>query len=144
MRTFLAASLFSALASAAFAQELTPLPEGAPLAAEVEANLLPLLPENRFIDGFVRWQADLVGDAHPDQLVQAVIGYDGGNGYSFEHYIFIGNATGFSAFFPITLNGPISAVRLEDQALVFTLSTYIDGDARCCPSGTEVLRMPLR
>lgn len=142
-RSSVVAALLCALAPAALAQDLPLLPENAPHHAEVEANLLAQLEDGLILDGFRRWQADLVGDAEPDQLVQAVIAFEGGNGYFYAHYIFVGSAGRLSAFFPIQLNGPITAVRLEGRTLVFTLSTYRDGDPRCCPSGVEVQRMPL-
>ncbi|AZL57964.1 hypothetical protein EI545_03390 [Tabrizicola piscis] len=145
MKSFLSAAFLACLTAPLAAQELAPLPDEAPLYDAVMANISGQVPEGRFIDSISRWQADVVGDTTPDQIVQAVVGYDGGNGYDFWHWIFIGAEGGFAGMFPIQLNGgAVTAVRLDGEVLAFTLSTYLPSDARCCPTGVEVIRMPLR
>jgi hypothetical protein len=130
-------------ASAALAQELRQFPPDAPLPTVIEASLIAQLDENDFLQGASRWEGNLAGDTTPDQLVQAAYSPKGGNGVYLMTWVFVGAADGFSSMVPLEINGGITSARIEGKALVLTTNTYLPTDARCCPSGTEVTRVPL-
>jgi hypothetical protein len=143
MRFRLSLGLYLASALMAYSQDLREVPETEAVPASVAASIEASTSPDEFQTGLRRWEGNMVGDATPDYLVEAWFSPVGGNAFYPRHYIFIANPDGFDAFFPIQLPGSIIAVAIEANALVFTLSTYLPSDARCCPSGVETLRMPL-
>jgi hypothetical protein len=117
MRFRLSLGLYLASALMAYSQDLREVPETEAVPASVAASIEASTSPDEFQTGLRRWEGNMVGDATPDYLVEAWFSPVGGNAFYPRHYIFI--------------------------ALVFTLSTYLPSDARCCPSGVETLRMPL-
>lgn len=135
--------LYLATVVVAAAQGLRVVPESEPVPAAVQASVEASMASDEVLNGIQRWEGNLVGDATPDYLVQAWFSPVGGNAFYPRHWIFIASPDRFEAFFPLELTGSITAAAVEGNALVLTLSTYLANDARCCPSGVEIVRMPL-
>ena len=143
MRLAFCLALLLMTSPAAFAQALRMVPETEAMPAEVTSSIEAGMYSDEILNGINRWEGDLVGDATPDYLVEAWFSPVGGNAFYPRHYIFIASQDRFESFFPIELPGSISAAAIEGNALVLTLTTYLPNDPRCCPSGIEVVRMPL-
>jgi hypothetical protein len=144
MRPILFALALVVVPGIVMAQSLREIGEAEPMPDGMLASLALDLEEDLIIDGVQRWEGDLAGDATPDQLVEVTVAYRGGNAYFFTHWIFIGEGNGFPKMFPIDLGGGLQSVSIDGNDLVAVSYAYRDGDARCCPSGTEVTRIPLR
>jgi hypothetical protein len=143
MRFILCPTLFFALASPALAQEMRQIPDSDPIPEAISASIQAGLSPDELLDSIRRWEGNLVGDATPDQLVQAAFSMNGGNGVFVRHWIFSGAPGGFTSYFPVELPGGILSAAIDGNDLVITVARLLDGDPRCCPSGTEVHRMPL-
>jgi hypothetical protein len=144
MRPVLAVLLCLGLPSALWSQDLRAVSQDVPLPPAVVTTLAATVAEDEILDLVLRWEGDLAGDTTPDLLVQAAYGAKGGNAIFLRHWIFIGAGDSFGAYFPITLAGSIQTARIEGSDLVISVSSYRDGDARCCPSGTDLHRFPLK
>lgn len=131
------------LASAAGAQGLREVPESEAVPAAISASVEAAFTADDVLHGISRWEGNLVGDATPDQLVEAAFSPNGGNGVFVNHWIFVGASGGFSSYFPIELPGSILTAAIEGNDLVITVPRLLPGEARCCPTGTAVHRMPL-
>ena len=143
MRLCLCVAVFVVSAAAAFAQSLREVADAEQIPAAISSSIQASMDQNELLHGIRRWEGNLVGDATPDLLVEAFFSPVGGNAVYPRHWIFVGAPSGFSAFFPVELPGSILSAGIEGNAMVITVSTYLDTDARCCPSGVEVIRMPL-
>lgn len=139
----LAVCLALLLTTAATAQELLVVPDTEPVPQAVSTSVAASMASDEVLNGITRWEGNIVGDATPDYLVEASFSPVGGNAFYPRHWIFIASPDGFEAYFPLELPGSIISAAIAGNALVITVSTYLDNDARCCPSGTEVIRMPL-
>lgn len=143
MRLAFCLALLILTSPAAYAEALRMVPETEAMPAEVSSSIEAGMDPNEMLTGINRWEGNLAGDATPDYLVEAWFSPVGGNAFYPRHYIFIASLDRFEAFFPLELPGSISAAAVEGNALVLTLTTYLPNDPRCCPSGVEVVRMPL-
>ncbi len=143
MRLAYCLALFLTTTSTASAQELRAVPDSEPMPEAVSASVEATMNPDEALNGIRRWEGNIIGDATPDYLVEASFSPVGGNAFYPRHWIFIASPDRFESFFPIELPGSIISAAVEGNALVITVSTYLDNDPRCCPSGTEVVRMPL-
>lgn len=143
MRILLSLGVYLASALMALSQDLREIPETEPLPATISASVQAGLATDDILHGISRWEGNLAGDANPDQLVQAAYSPNGGNGVYVFHWIFIGSPDGFQTFFPIEIAGSITTAAIESNALVVTVPRLLPGEPRCCPSGSEVIRLPL-
>jgi hypothetical protein len=142
-RFVLSLLLLFASVSLTSAQVMREVPDSEPMPSAVSASIEASMDPEEILNGIRRWEGNLVGDATPDYLVEASFSPVGGNAFYPRHYIFIASPDRFEAFFPIELPGSIISAGIEGNALVVTVSTYLPSDARCCPSGVEVVRLPL-
>jgi hypothetical protein len=131
------------LAMPAMAQDLAELPEDQPLPPGVAITLKASLQPDDLLDRVRRWQGDLVGDAMPDQIVQAAIATGGGNAVYLRHWIFQASDQGFLPVQMLDLPSGIISARRDGGDLVLQLYKYLPDDPRCCPSGQEEMRLPL-
>jgi hypothetical protein len=143
MRVVLGLALCLAMADPTLAQDMREVPDSERMPDEVSASIRASMASDEVLNGIRRWEGNLVGDATPDYLVEASFSPVGGNAFYPRHWIFIASLDRFEAFFPIELPGSIISAGTEGNALVITVSTYLNTDPRCCPSGVEVVRMPL-
>lgn len=143
MRFALFAAAVLTQVPAAFAQELQRFPETAPLPSAIETAILGELDPSDIFHGASRWEGNLAGDQTPDQLVQAAFSPNGGNGVFVLTWIFVGKGSGFSAMVPVDISNAISSAARDGNDLVVTMTTLLPDDPRCCPTGIEVMRVPL-
>jgi hypothetical protein len=143
MRISLSLGLYLASTHMAVSQDLRAVPENEPMPAAISASVQAAFVAEDVLHAINRWEANLVGDATPDLLVEAVYSPNGGNGVYADHWIFVGAAGGFSSYFPIEIPGAILIARIEGNDLVFTLPRLKPGEPRCCPTGSAVHRMAL-
>lgn len=143
MRLALCLALFLASTGAALTQTLQEIPNSEPVPKAVSASVSASLFADENLEVIRRWEGNLVGDATPDLLVEAVLYPTGGNAIYARHWIFIGTAGGFASYFPIEIPGTIMTAGIESNALVVTLPRLLPGEPRCCPTGVEAFRMPL-
>lgn len=143
MRLALCLVLLLAPAAGARAGALPEVPDSRPIEPAVSASIRAGMASDEMLQGIRRWEGNLVGDATPDYLVEAFFSPIGGNAVYPRHWIFIAAPEGFTSFFPVELPGSIISAAIEGNALVITLSTYRPTDPRCCPTGVEVVRLPL-
>ncbi len=127
---FAAALSAALLAGTADAQAVPPAAPPPEIAAAV-ASRRPLLTTTA-------WALDINRDGASDRLVQLVRSYEGGNGWLFEYAIFYRTGEGWTEV-PVELpHSGIEQVVLVPAGAELTGTTYLDGDARCCPSGRTV------
>ena len=143
MRQTLALALLLLSPLPSQAQALRELPETEPVPATVSASVGASLYPDENLEGLRRWEGNLVGDATPDLLVEAVLSPVGGNAIYARHWIFIGGPGGYGSFFPIELPGTLLTAGIERNALVVTVPRLLPGEPRCCPTGVEAYRLPL-
>lgn len=86
--------------------------------------------------------ADLDGD--PDLIAEVASSPIGGNAVWFQSYILRNTGGTYEIAAPLDINGFIQSLRLDGTVITITSTTYLDGDARCCPTGTEVKAFALR
>ncbi len=102
-------------------------------------------PPGEFVDLVRAWPIDADGRGPGDYLVQsAYSSRDTGNAYWLRHFIFLGRSDGTfqPAEIPEIVSG-IKAVRQQPDGLTLVLYEYLDGDSRCCPSGTSEVYLDL-
>ena len=128
----------------AIAQVLPEVPEDQAMPPSIEAAITASLHSGEVLDLVRRWQGDLVGDAKPDQVVQAAVGVGGGNALLLRQWIFERRGEDYVALPPLELPNGIKAARREGQDLVLTLYKALPEDPLCCPSDEEEVRVPLK
>ena len=128
----------------AAAQVLSELPEDQAVPPSIEAGINASLQSGEILDLVRRWQGDLVGDAEPDQVVQAAIAVGDGNAAFLRQWIFERRGDDYVALPPLDLPNGIKAARREGQDLVLTLYKALPEDPLCCPSAEEEVRVPLK
>lgn len=143
MRLAFSLALSLLAATAAQSQTLPELPQGEPIPETILNSVRASLDGSENLEGIRQWEGNLVGDATPDQLVEAVLSPVGGNAIYARHWIFIGSPGGFASFFPIDLPGTLLTVAIDRNALVVTVPRLLPGEPRCCPTGIETYRLPL-
>ena len=138
-----AALSFPVLGAPAHSQDLTEIPEDLRLPTSIEATLNGTLEAGDVLDRIRRWEGDLVGDPGPDQVVQAAISVGGGNAIYLRQWIFERRGKGFVPLRQLDLADGIKAARRDGHDLVLLLYKTLPDDPLCCPSGEEVVRVPL-
>lgn len=126
----------------ALAQEIAP---AEPAPSVFEEYLSTHAPAGEVVDLVRAWPVDADGRAPTDYLVQsAYASAGGGNAYWLRHFIFVARPDG--AFQPVEIpemTSGIKAVRQQPGGLALVLYEYLDGDARCCPTGTSEVLLDL-
>lgn len=143
MRLALSLCLPLLAATPALSQALRELPETEPVPVTISASVSASLYPDENLEGIRRWEGNLVGDATPDLLVEAVLSPVGGNAIYARHWIFIGGPGGYGSYFPIELPGTLLTAGIDRNALVVTVPRLLPGEPRCCPTGVEAYRLPL-
>lgn len=101
------------------------------------------LPPGDPVDQIKTWPIEITGDGVTDYLVQ-VARTPGGNAFYLEFAIMVGSAGGFGVTTLPVLEGGIEQVATADGGLNLVLYRYLDGDARCCPTGRADVFLDLR
>jgi hypothetical protein len=128
------------IAAPAMAQELpeVPLPPG------VAALMATTVAEGDQLQGVTAYAVDADLDGDPDLIAEVASSPIGGNAVWIQSYI-LRNAGGtYEIAAPLDINGFINSLRLDGTVVTITSTTYLDGDPRCCPTGTEVKAFVLR
>ena len=88
------------------------------------------------------WELPSNGNADATLLVEQVVADgNGGNGAYFTHSLVITSGSTLVQRGEISLNGPISRVAVSGREIIVDVAVYKDGDARCCPSGIEQIKI---
>ena len=88
------------------------------------------------------WELPSTVDTDAILLVQQVIADgNGGNAAYFTHSLIITNGGAIVKRNEISLNGAISRVAVSGSDIIVDVAVYKDGDARCCPSGIEQIKI---
>lgn len=94
--------------------------------------------------GVAGYALDADQDGDTDLIVEVASNPIGGNAVWVVPYILRNTGGRYEIAGPLDINGTITALRQDGDVLTITTSTYLDGDARCCPSGVEVKSFALR
>lgn len=131
----LAAVIF---ASAANAQELTPVPD-------LPAAALAILSQETAPEFSLGWEGDLDDDGDADLLAQAAYpaSAEGGNAAILRQMILRREGDSFQPWHEIALPDGIKSARRAGASLVLTLYAYQPEDPHCCPSGESEMTLPL-
>lgn len=90
------------------------------------------------------WAVDADGDGDLDLIVEVASNPIGGNAVWVVPYILRNTGGAYEIAAKLNVNGWISGLRIEGDALTITTQTYLPNDPRCCPSGTEIKAFALR
>jgi hypothetical protein len=91
------------------------------------------------LDGSISWAVDLNSDGTTDVLTQATF-TSGGNSVYLRYFIYH-NIHKPTLQIELPLQGGILSIDNNDATLTLRMYRYQDGDARCCPSGEDIVTL---
>jgi len=129
-----------ALSGPALAQDL---PE-VPISSEVAAMMATTVESGDYLQQVSGYALDADRDGDLDLIVEVASSPVGGNAVWVVPYVLRNTGGTYEIATKLDINGWISGLRLDGEVLTITTTTYLPGDARCCPSGIEVRDFALR
>ncbi len=96
-----------------------------------------------FYDMHKSWSFDANCDGREDRLVQVSYSVSGGNGVALHYLVYEARNGLEKRTAEVDLPGGIKKVTRDGTDLILTMSKYLSGDSRCCPSGEVQQRLKM-